>query len=261
MADINASDESQQDKQASIGTYCHDCCNFEPPDNCRLDLLTMFKKRNAKIFQGVTKDGKQEFGIDRVCPYFNLAELPFKNVDEFLPDIKLKGTILLIADDVKQLEKTVDKLETMGVENNFNLLVIYKKMKMADLLRVCGKTKFDYKCSLRTDNDIPYAVYKSACKYGKNGYLIILECDKDFDTDIINKVNDMIYHKMFRLMHVSNPNTLHESVSMLHIYKYIKGDLGEASFSKKLDTIAEEEQTESQNFTWEFVNEQYKSKI
>lgn len=253
MADINTSNEDQQNKQASIGTYCHDCCNFELPDNCSLDLLTTFKKRNAKIFQGVAEDGKQQFGIDRICPYFNINELS--------SDIKLKGTILLIADDVKQLEQTVDKLKTMGVENNFNLLVVYKKMKMADLLRVCGKTKFDYKCSLRTDNDIPYAVYKSACKYGKNGYLVILECDKDFDTDIINKVNDMIYHKMFRLMHVSNPNTLHESVSMLHIYKYIKGDLGEASFSKKLDTIAEEEQVESQNFTWEFVNEQYQSKI
>ena len=253
MADINASDENQQDIQASIGTYCHNCCNFEPPDNCKLDLLTMFKKRSAKIFESVTEDGKKQFGIDRVCPYFN--------IDELSSDIKLKGTILLIADDVKQLEQTVDKLETMGVENNFNLLVMYKKMKMADLLRVCGNTKFDYKCSLCTVNDISYAVYKSACKYGKNGYLVILECDKDFDTDIINKVNYMIYHKMFRVMHVSNPNILHESVSMLHIYKYIKGDLGEESFSKKLDTIAEEEQTESQNFTWEFVNEQYKSKI
>ncbi len=271
---------------ANLGTFCNKCSNFMSEDrSCSAGLIEIFKDRGAKIIEKKDfaefnvskvnyrsavnpeheeKDKKDDnvLWIDRACPIYN------KDPHTLQLGGNIKGTILLIANNAAELKKTVDKIQSIESDlspvipsKQFNLVVVYKNIKMADLLSICGNTNFNYKCWKRTHHDMSYAIYKAVCKYGKNGYLFSLECDKDFDKEIFRKVDFMINHKLFRVMHVSGSDKLHESVSMMHIYKYIKGDLGESSFSEKLDSIAEEEQIESQNFTWEFINEQYQSKI
>jgi hypothetical protein len=60
--------------------------------------------------------------------------------------------------------------------------------------------------------------------------------------------------KLFRLLHVSNDGQLHQSVNMIHLYKYLKGDL-QCPIKEKIKDIASQESSDPQVFSWKEVNE------
>jgi hypothetical protein len=107
---------------------------------------------------------------------------------------------------------------------------------------------------MTTDNT-PYQIYRSL-KYAKNGMLFILECDKEIEENILDKVDSFINKKLYRVLHIHDNDELHQSVSMVHLYKWIKGHLGE-TMRFKLDDIANQENSDAQIYTWKEVNEQY----
>ena len=106
-----------------------------------------------------------------------------------------------------------------------------------------------------TADDIPYQIYRSL-KYAKNGMLFILECGREIEENLIDKVNHIINKKLYRVLHIHHEDELHQSVSMVHLYKWIKGHLGE-TMRFKLDDIANQEGSDAQIYTWKEINEQY----
>lgn len=238
-----------------IGTTCKDCCFFKDNTKCLHNLFDVFLDRGAEITSdetGVT--------IDRVCRYQRLIDWEKdKTIEERLEiskeEIYICGSIILLADTSDQLENAISKLKLKKPEN-FNFVIIHKAIKMSELLGVCGNNiKSDYKLMYYPDIDAEYQIYK-ALDHARNGYLFILDCSKDFDENIIDKVDNLVNKKLFRVLHIEGLDGIHQSVSMVHLYKYIKGDI-QCSIKEKINSIAEEENSNPQVFNWKEVDEEY----
>lgn len=245
---------------ASIGTYCGDCCFYNNLEKtCKQNILDIFKNDGSEILWNESGPS-----VDRVCQYKRLDEWADKNelktIDEKIQlcknEIYLRGTIVLLAEDIDSLRTTVDKLATVENIKNFKILIIYRNIKYVDILTTCGSNlKSEYKIINNINNDKPYQIYK-ALEFAKNGYLFIIDCQKEFDEKCIDKINYAVNIKMLRLLHVIGTDDMHQSVSMLHLYKWLKGDL-ECNFADKLKDIAQQEDSNAQTLTWKEIDEQY----
>lgn len=228
-----------------LGTSCKECLNFDKDiKSCNKNLYSVFSERQAEITYL-----DDDVTIDRICPYKSTSEQSNHEVYIF-------GTVVLIAKDKDQLQATLQKLNKNKNIDRFKILILYKNIKYHELTPICiGNIRSSYKIIHIATDDLPFQVYKSL-SFAKNGLLFILECDKDFEDNMIDKVNHMINKDLYRVLHIHNNDNMHGSVSMLHIYKWIKGHLGD-SMSVKLNNIADHEKSDAQVYTWKEVNEKY----
>lgn len=239
---------------AGIMTKCNGCCFFNSEDgSCKQKLHDVFREANAKV---ETIDGVCL--IDRICQY--------RREDDWERDLSLEdkiktcqdevfisGTIILIADSLDSLSNAIDKL--VGQKDQFKFIILYKNIKYNDLLEICGNSFEQYKLINYLTDDIAYHIHQSL-KHARNGYVFVLDCNKNIDESIIDKINHVVNVKLMRLLHVPGSDGLHESVSMIHIYRWLKGDLG-VSFEAKLLDISLQEESDPQILTWKEVNEKY----
>jgi hypothetical protein len=242
-----------------LGTFCEDCCFYDKQiENCKHGLIEVFKNRGAEI---IWEDSYPK--IDRVCQYKRQEDWQSDKTDEekiqlCKKEIYITGTIILLADDKETLLKSILQLNQFEHIDEFKIIVIYKGIMYKDVLNVCGNNlKSEYRCLKTINNDIEFQIYK-ALKFAKNGYLFILEAGKSLDESLIDKVNNFVNRKMFRLLHIQGTDGLHQSVSMIHLYKWLKGDLG-TNFGNKLKSISQQENSDHQVSNWKEVNEQYSS--
>lgn len=245
---------------ASIGTYCGDCCFYNNIEKkCQHNILDVFKSDGSQILWNESGPS-----IDRVCQYKRLNEWADKNntkdINEKIElcrnEIYLRGTIVLLTEDINTLTDTINKLARIENIKNFKIIIIYKNIKYIDLLTICSNNiQSEYKIIKNINDDEKYQIYKSL-SFAKNGYLFIIDCEKEFDEKFIDKVNYVLNIKMIRLLHVIGSDGIHQSASMLHLYKWLKGDL-ECNFGNKLKDIAEQENSNSQILTWKEIDEQY----
>ena len=228
-----------------LGTSCQECRHFRNKDkSCDLNLYHIFEDRNAEI-----KYLDDDVTIDRICPHKNTDVLNNK-------DVYIFGTIVLIANNRQDLESTIKKLNREDNVDRFKIIVLYTGIPYHEMLDTCiNNIKSSYKLIKMTTDDIPYQIYRSL-KYAKNGMFFILECDKEIEENLLDKVDNFINKKLYRVLHIHNNDELHQSVSMVHFYKWIKGHLGE-TMRFKLDDIANQENSDAQIYTWKEVNEQY----
>ena len=244
---------------ARIETYCGDCCfynNFEK--KCQHNILDIFEKDGSSITWG--DSGPY---VDRVCQYKRVDEWVEKNninsvkekIELCKREIYLKGTIIILANSLESFQSTMDKLIKIENIKNFKIIIIFKNLLYSDILRICGNTNLEYKIIHNINSDVEYQIYK-ALEFCRNGYLFILDSLKEFDEKIIDKINNAVNIKMLRLLHVTGSDGIHESVSMIHLYKWLKGDL-QCSFEMKLKDISEQEKSNAKVFTWKEINEQY----
>jgi hypothetical protein len=240
---------------AKLGTFCKNCCFYnKEQQNCMHGLIDIFRDRNAEI---VEEEGCHV--IDRVCQYRRNHEWnEDKNLDEKLQickeEVYIQGSIIVIANDIDNLKKTIEKLDSLENIEKFNLIIIHKGIFFSDIVKIEMKSK--YVLVSMKNNDINMQIYR-VLKHAQNGYLFIIDSNQHIDHNIIDKVNNMVNKKLYRLLHVSPiGENLHQSVSMTSIYKWLKSDL-EYTFAEKLKTISEEENTDPQVFTWKDINEQY----
>ena len=242
-----------------LGTFCSYCCFYDTLNKkCGHNIIDTFKERDAEI-------DFDEYGnhtIDRVCQYKRdenwQTQMPMKDKLELSrQEVYLRGTIIIIANQAENLNKTIDHLNTMKNIENFKLVVLYSEIRFQEVMEIAkSKIKSKYHLVSIKNNDIDLQVYRSL-KFSQNGYLFILDSNLDIDENIIDKVNHFVNKKMYRLLHIKPSNkALHQSVSMVGLYKWLKGDL-QFDFSEKLNNIAEEEQSDSQVFDWEDINEAY----
>jgi len=236
-----------------IGTSCTNCCFLDENTNCKLGLLDVFKDRGAEI----TIDN-DSVSLDRLCQYKRQSDWQSDKSDNEKNDIikqevYIKGTIVLITDNEDDLQNTISKIKNIS---NFKVIILYSNIKISKMLEICGNTKdIEYKMIMIADTDISKQIYLSL-KFAKNGYLFIIDCSKEIDDNMIDKVNTIVNKKMFRVLHIEGTDGIHQSVNMIHLYKWVKGDL-EIPIKDKLLDIAEQEGSDSQIYTWKEVNEQY----
>lgn len=239
-----------------IGTSCLDCCFLNEDKNCQQGLHSIFLNQGDEIISN-----ESEVRLNRVCQYkrsidWNDDKSIENRISICKDEVYISGTILLISNNKENLEKIIDKLNTSSRIKNFKFLILYTNIKSKDLLEICGnKIKSSYRLILNTSSDLNDSIYRSL-KYAKNGYFFILDSSKDITDNIFDKVNNFVNIKMYRLLHIKPTDGLHQSVSMVHLYKYIKGDI-EMDFADKLKDISIQENSNAQVFSWEEINEQY----
>lgn len=243
---------------AGMITNCGECYFYNHKiRKCEHGLLKMFHDRNAKI-EFIDSNPI----IDRICQYKRSQEWAInnENIDNKLnlckSEVYIKGTIVIITNNIKDLEFSIKKLSINKNIKNFKFIILYKNITYNNILAVCGNNiNIKYKLIQYVDDNIKYQIYKSL-KHAINGYLFIIDSSKEFDCDLIDKVNNIVNNKLFRLLHIIGSDGIHESISMIHIYKWLKGDL-EIDFKDKLYDISKQESSDAQVFTWKEVNEQY----
>lgn len=228
-----------------LGTSCKECYNFNSESKtCSRELYDIFLNRNAEI-----TFLEDDVTIDRICPHKNTTDSP--NEDPYI-----FGTIILLVDNKDSLKSALEEINKNERIENFKILILYKDLKYHDLLPLCIENiHSSYRLVYMVTNDVAFQVYKSL-GFAKNGLLFIIDTNKEIEPNMIDKVNHLINNKLYRVLHIHNNNEIHQSVSMVHLYKWIKGDLGE-SMAFKLKDISENEQSDPQIYTWKEVNEQY----
>lgn len=242
---------------ARLGTFCNQCCFYNNENKtCANNLFDIFLSRNANIEW--LEDGPT---IDRICQYkrsidWNLDKSIVDKIKLCQEQVCLSGTIIILANDKDRLLNTIIKLNQNNKINAFKFIIIYKNIKQNDLLNICGNNiSSQYKLVYTANNDMNFQIYKSL-SFAKNGYLFILDSNKAFQDNLIDKIDNIVNKKLFRLLHVPGTDGIHESVSMIHIYKWLKGDL-QISFGDKIKDIAEQEQSNAQILSWKEINEEY----
>lgn len=242
---------------AKLGTDCNGCCFFdEDKKDCKNNLLSIFKDRGASIIK--TSNAPH---FDRICQYrrnsdWNVDKPEQEKMKIIQDEIYVKGTIILIAQHKDELVSTINKLNINTNISNFKFVILFKDMSYSEVYNICSSSlKSKYQLITMVDNDINYQIYKSL-KFAKHGFLLILECNKDFDGQAIDKLNNFVNKKMFRTLYIRGINGIHQSVAMAHLYKFLKGD-NVLDYEQKLLEISKEENSDPQIFNWEDVNEQY----
>lgn len=242
---------------AGFITKCKNCCFYNSDNHtCKNNLHQIFRDRKA-VF--TTED--ESTVIDRICPYRRNAYWEVEKSDNekikiINDEIYISGTIVLITSNESDLKSTLDKLNENKHIDRFNYIIIYNNIKSSNILHICNTNiKTKYRLILKINDDISLQVFNSL-KYSKNGFLFIIECNKPVQDNLIDKVDNLINRKLFRILHINATDGVHEAVSMLHIYKYLKGDL-DIPFSEKLIDISKQENSDPQVFNWKEVNEQY----
>lgn len=244
-----------------LGTFCNECCFYQKDSKtCYRGYLDTFKNRNAEIQW--EEDGPK---IDRVCPSRRTIEWSDgKNLiqcDKLVnEELYIKGSIILICNDINNLSKTLESLDNIDKIENFNIIVAHEdSIQLNDVAKLCNEkiSNTTFSCIKNYEQDVKYILFESFRKSAKNGYVFILDCDKDFDRQMFKKINNLVNHDMYRLLHVNGvDNTIHQQVTMSGIYKWLKGDIL-YSISDKINEIADQQKTDPQIMTWDEINEIY----
>lgn len=243
---------------AKLGTYCQHCCFYDSKNKtCHHGLIDVFKQRGASI----TEDDDSHIIIDRVCRYrrdkeWNKDLSLEEKANICCDEIFLSGSVILLVNDTSNLKETLTKLKDV-TNNKFNFLISHST-KLSSVLSIAKDVDIcaSFVKSVGDDISDEKRVFDTF-KYLKNGYVFTLDTSQTIDYSIFKKIHYFTNKMMFRILHVKgNNDTIHESVSMTHLYKWLNGDLMEP-FAKKLVTIAAAESSDAQIWDWKTLNELY----
>ena len=106
------------------------------------------------------------------------------------------------------------------------------------------------KSYLKDTNELMFDAFKRV----RNGYLITLDSEKDFDPSIIGTLNSAVNHKMKQVLHVVGTDGVHQSATMCLLYKWLRGDLM-TDITTKISELTEDQGLKSQTFTWKELDE------
>lgn len=246
-----------------LGTFCNECCFYNNDSKtCYRGYLDRFKQRNAEIQW--EDDGPK---IDRVCPSRRTLEWQDgKDLQQCSIEVDktlyIKGSIILLCDSLDELNSMCTKLNNIKNINNFNIIVAHDdKIELNNVAKVCSDkiTNTKFSCVKNYKDNTQYILFESFRKSAKNGYVFILNANKDFDENMFDKINSIVNHELYRLLHVEGLNNgIHQQVTMSSVYKLLKGDLV-YSLSDKIKEMAAAQNSDPQIMTWEQIDEIYNS--
>ena len=239
---------------AQLATFCKNCCFYNNEDkSCKTGYLDKFKSCDSKIVW--EEDGPV---IYRVCPSRRTTDWEHKddpNLSDLLEkEMYISGSILVIANSLDGLSKTLDELSGVENINKFNIIIVHRGA-VDGLQKLCeDKITFSNFTCVKSYLDNTDELLFDAFKRVKNGYLITLDSDKDFDPGIIGVLNSAVNHKMKQVLHVIGTDGAHQSATMCLLYKWLKGDLM-IDITSKIRELTETQGLESQIFTWKELDE------
>jgi len=266
--------EKEEQRPITLGTDCTECIFFEDPSMfsfsnqrttsgfCRLGKIAKFEEQNA-YFEEI--DGK--FMVDRVC---NFRRTPEWQGDKPLEDcitlaeeeVKIRGTIVVTANNMHELDQCFSKLSKIKLIEHFSVLIChYSEFKIKDIHEYIGNQEhFDDVMAIRVNeiNTHKGTIHflDEALKRSKNGFIVHIDASKDFDENILDKVNHFIYDEMGRMLYIKPDESHNGTVVMAVIYQMLKG-YKFYDFEEKLMAIAEHQGLTSQIMTWDQINEKY----
>jgi hypothetical protein len=240
---------------AKVGTLCNECCFYNrDKKECGHGLIDMFTQRGATIEWN--DDGP---AIDRICRYrrthdWNEDLSLEEKINLSKEEVFLSGSIILLVQDMDNFKDILSKLKDV-TKNRFKFIISHE-CKLSSLLEITKELDIHASFVRSVDEDVSDEKRVFDClKHMKNGYLFLFNSDKEIDYTVFEKVHKFTSRLMHRVLHIEPiDEKLHQSVSMVHIYKWLNGDMME-SFSNKLKNIAGEESSDPQVFNWKEINE------
>lgn len=232
-----------------LGTYCNECI-FCKDNQCKLGKLEKFKERGTEVVYD--EDGPK---VGRVCVYRRDAEWASNIADNHhwyaLDEVYISGSIVVKARSIDGLRSTIDKLNVIPKIGNFLIIILHDESLSTKDVKECASNiaLSEYQC-IKTFLDGPEAT-NEAFRRCKNGYLFIIDSEKDFDPEMTKKVNHLVNDELFQILHIE-PIDGNQSVTAAIVFKYFNGDI-----VKPIGEKIKEMGGESMVMTWEDVNEHY----
>ena len=266
--------EEKKERPLTVGTDCSECIFFEDPSMfafsnqrttsgfCRLGKIAKFEEQNAYFEE---HDGK--FLVDRIC---NFRRVPEWKGDKSMEDcislvekeVKIRGSIVITANNMHELDQCLSKLSKIKHIEHFSILIChYSEFKIEELFNyIKNQEYFEEILAIRINEVETHTgevhFLDEAFKRAKNGFIVHIDGSKDFDENILDKINHFVYHEMGRLLYVPPVEGYNGFVVMAVIYQFLKGNKF-FEFEKKLNSIAEHQGLSSQIMTWDKINEKY----
>lgn len=239
-----------------LGTICNECVFYEDiGKECSVGKLKKFEEIGAEVVWETTGPV-----IDRVCLYrrpFSWAahKTSAECEDQVKEEVYVKGTILLLAEDLGDLKKILDLLRGIKNINNFRLIINHsERISRESMESFTSDLDFDdFLCMLSFEEDMSRRTY-DCFKKSKNGLFIILDCSKEVDGLFIDKLNHFLNEEMVKAAHIKPIDGNHLSVTSVIMYKHLYGDLEQPIAVKMADL-----DSGNMVFSWEDVNEKCKS--
>ncbi|MCW4039972.1 MAG: hypothetical protein NWE83_04365 [Candidatus Bathyarchaeota archaeon] len=234
---------------AQLATFCKGCCFYNQEEKCcETGYLDKFKECGSKIEW--TEDGPV---ILRVCPSRRPLDWEHKDDADIMNRLRdemfIYGSVLVIAKSTEGLITTIDRLSETPNIHKFNIVVVYQD-GLKGIGQLCQeKITFTDFVSVRSYLDEINEVVFDASRRAKNGYLITLDSEKDFDVNMLNVLNSAVNNKLKKVLHVVGTDGLHQSATMCLLYKWLKGNLM-VDMASKIQEMARTQNLESQVFTW-----------
>jgi hypothetical protein len=260
MAELNS--EDSEPKPLKLGTDCKECIFFENSNECRLGKLDKFKNQGVLI-----EDFDDKYMIDRVCNFRRIPEWrASKSMQECMSiatdEVKIRGTIVITAKNIDDLDKCVSKLSKAKLVENFSIIICHHSdFKVKEVHEYINAQDYFNKIIGIRINEV--STHKGeihfldeAIKRSLNGFIFHIDSAKEFDINILDKINHYLYNEMGRLVYVPPDENEGVLVVMAVIYQMLKGNKF-YDFQKKLKTLSEHQNISSQIVTWDDINEKY----
>jgi len=244
-----------------LGTKCNECALFDGAD-CKIYVLDAFKEAGATV--EIIND---ETVIDRVCPYKRDEEWVFENkedlVNKLFYEVFISGTIVVICkNDTSSLDTTLSKIKRMPNNEKFKKIIVHlDNIKRSEILEVTSKyfedsTVMQVFSGNISENGIDLrAIADESFKRAKNGYMVFINSEKDFEEDMLDKLNIVINQDMKRLLYVPPiDNEVHKMVCMSPLYKFLRGNKME-EIETKIRHMAETAKCDDGIMSWEKIYE------
>lgn len=245
-----------------LATFCQECSFYScGSGKCQTGALEKFIQIGTQV--EYTSDENRYPVIPRICPY-RRTDLQHEEFDgeDYLAhvvtnEVYIAGSIVLIAENLDDLQRTIDRLSQVKRIDRFKIVVAHPSSLMAkDVMQVCNDclTFTEYTC-VKSWLAEPQQIILEAFKRSKNGYMFILDASKDFDVLMIDKLNKLVNIELMPVLHVKPvDDSYHQSVTMSVIYRTLNGDCG-LRVSEKIEEIMQEENVSSKILTWEQIDE------
>jgi hypothetical protein len=250
-----------------LGTFCEECCFYNPDKRtCKHGMFDRFKNAGAEVLN-LKKNSEEHVKIDRVCVFRRepewLEENKDKDISELLKnETYIKGSIMILCENVDHLEVCLSKIVTMPNVQNFKIVIVHSKTVASQEVRRISDAilvNLNYTCIKLFDEAIDQYAFNEAFKRANNGFCFMINASFDFDVNMIEKLNYIINKKLERVIYVEpKMGEYHQSCCLAIMFKHLKGFKFD-SLKNKIITYTEEtsEDAELKTFItdWETINE------
>ena len=257
-------DHEEQDevRPLTLGTNCKECIFFEDPKNCRLGKIDKLEKQGAFF-----EDRGDELMVDRVCNFRRTEDWQEdRSIEECMEianqEVKIRGSIVVYSKNIEELDKCISKLSNIKHIENFKIIVTHhSELLVKEVYNyIQDQDHFEEIVGVGVNEaethtgEIHFS--DEAFKRAKNGFIFTIDSSKDFDENILDKVNHFVYGEMGRLLYVPATEEFNTTVVMAVIYEFLKGNRFH-DFAEKLQALAQHQALASQITSWDKINEKY----